>query len=276
MLKFLPNMHACQIGIAHQAFGPNNTVVQGEVSSLLAIAEATTVIQRGWADVMIAGGGGTSINPTRCVYLSVDNLSRRAEDPAGACRPFDADRDGKVLGEGAAAFVLEERAHAVARGAVPLAEITGFGRSFDPQWTRHGGPSTEAIARSIRWALASAACESADVGHVNAHGLATREADQREAAAIRQELGDTPVTAPKSYFGCLSAGSGAVELAASVMALHTGRVPATLNYRHPDSDCPIRVVHGAPLQLDRPVAVALNQSGTGQTAALVLRRAPQA
>ncbi len=272
MLKYLPNMAACHVGIAQDARGPNNSHTLGEVSSLTALAEASHVIQRGQADVMIAGGASSRIHPlTMTRYCSLQ-MSRRGADPAAACRPFDADRDGMVLGEGAAVFVLETHQRAKARGATVYARILACANAFEPSdgtQARRG----DGIRRAIGKALDAAGLKPTDVGHVNAHGLSTTEDDRLEAQAIHEVLGDVPVTAPKSFFGNLGAGSGAVEMAASVLALQHKLVPATLNYERPDPACPIRVIHGAPMPNPKPVALVLNHGHTGQAAAVVLAAA---
>jgi 3-oxoacyl-[acyl-carrier-protein] synthase II len=269
MLKYLPNMAACHISIAHDARGPNNSIVQGGASSLLAIGEAMMVIERGLADAMIAGGSGASVSFNSLPFRGWEQLSKWPGDPAGASRPFDAQRSGIVPGEGSGAFVLESREHADRRGAKILARLASFVSRYEPVRTGQP-PQGTAIRRSIEAALASAKLAVADIGHVNAHGESSIEHDRVEAQAIRGTLGDTPVTALKSYFGDLGAGSGAVEMAASVLALVHGRVPPTLNYETPDPACPIHVVRGAPLTGAKSAAVVLNQSSTGQAAAVVL------
>jgi 3-oxoacyl-[acyl-carrier-protein] synthase II len=269
MLKYLPNMAACHIGITYDARGPNNSITLGEVSSLLAIAEGTSVIERGHADVMIVGGSGNRLNVTGLVYRGDRNLSHRCDRPEAASRPFDAHRDGMVNGEGAAAFVLESAGHARARGAAVLGRVLGCGRAYGEVDNGQAG-ARAALARAITAALRDAGIRPEDVGHVNAHGLSTVEGDRAEAQAIRSTLGDVPVTAPKSFFGNLGAGGGAVELAASLLGFVHDEVPVTLNYEYPDPECPVRVVHGEPLRGARPVAVAINKSSTGQAAAVVI------
>jgi 3-oxoacyl-[acyl-carrier-protein] synthase II len=218
---------------------------------------------------MIAGGQGSRVNLTRIMYRGDTYWSHRNDEPQRACRPFDAQRDGTVIGEGAGAFVLESRRHAESRGANILASVRGFGRSFG-LIPGHHTAGTDGFRRAMEGALVSAGLGPADIGHINAHGSGMIEADRLEAQAIRDCLGDVPVTAPKSYFGCLGAGTGAVEMAASVLAIATGTVPATLNYEFPDPTCPVNVVHGQPRSLDKRTALVLNQSETGQTAAVVL------
>jgi 3-oxoacyl-[acyl-carrier-protein] synthase II len=270
MLKYLPNMAACHISIAHDARGHNNSIVEGGVSSLLAVWEAVSAIERGHADVMMAGGSGSFASFSCLPFRGWEHLSKWQGDPAGAARPFDAGRSGSVVGEGAAVLILEERSRAESRGAKILARVAGFASRFeapgDP-WKKRSG---RAIRQSIEGALASAQMQPGDIGHVNAQGEGTIEQDRLEAQAIRDLLGDVPVTAPKSLFGDLAAGSGAVELVASVLALEHGRVPRTLNYDQPDPACPINVVHGQSWPVEKRTALVLNQAFTGQAAALVI------
>ena len=269
MLKYLPNMPACHIAIAHDVRGPNNSIALAEASSLLAIAQAAQLIQRGGADVVIAGGTGNRLNLTESVYRGDRLHSHRSDDPAAAARPFDALRDGMVCGEGAGAVVLEESGHAQARGARPLARVLGFHSTFAP---RPGGhvDHAEGMRRAIRGSLSAAGVGPDEVAHVNAHGWSVDELDVAEAEAIRTCLSEVPVTAPKSFFGNLGAGSGAVELIASILSLQSAEVPVTLNYEQPDPRCPVRVVHGQPCRTEKSVALALNETLSGQAVAAVL------
>lgn len=269
MLKYLPNMPACHIAIALDGRGPNNSLTLGEVSSLLAVTEATRVIQRGQADRMIAGGTSSRLHAMQCVQRGAPLLSHRHDDPQGASRPFDAGRDGFVSGEGSGAMMLETREAAESRGASILARVLGHGNSFEPQ--RKGEPRTgDAIRRSIRQALAEANMEPTDIGHINAHGMSGVEPDQLEAQAIQDVMGDVPVTAPKSFFGHLGAGGGAVEALVSVLALQHGQVPVTLNYEQQDPECPVNVIRDQPLSDAKGAALLLNQASTGQAAAVVI------
>lgn len=271
MLKYLPNMTACHVGIAYDARGPNNSITHGDVSSLLAIFEAVHVIRRGRADVMIAGGFGARLNITQLQYRGYSNLSHRGDDPAAASRPFDLDRDGMVNGDGAGALVLERRDHAERRGAKVLATIKGMGDSYEARMTSK--PATGiAIHRSITNSLDNAGLKADQIGHVSAYGVSTIHEDPLEAQAIRDTLGDIPVTALKSFFGNLGSGGGAVETVANVLALQHNEVPRTLNYETPDPACPINVIHGQSLVGAKPIAMVLSQAGPGQAAALVLAR----
>ena len=198
-------------------------------------------------------------------------MSQRFQDPQRALRPFDAERDGTVFGEGSAAFVLESRRHAQARGRKPLARVVDYASAFEPP--RKDAPVQGTATRAaIRQLLARTGVTPAEIDHVNANGLGTVAADRAEARAIRAELGDVPVTAPKSFFGNLGAATGAVEMAASVLSFVHGQIPVTLNYDHPDPECPVNVVHGQPRASTKPYALLLNQSATGQAVAVLIAR----
>jgi 3-oxoacyl-[acyl-carrier-protein] synthase II len=263
MLKYLPNMAASHIGIAHGARGPNNSIVLGDVSSLASIIEATTVIQRGLSDVMLAGGSGSRLALAPVMYRGFSHLSQRNDDPPAASRPFDADRDGMVIGEGGGTVVLEARTHAEARGANIIGTVAGYATTHRGQ-----GSMQAAIERTLRGSLLSAGLTQSDIGHVNAHGLSDVSHDTCEASAIRNVLGDTPVTAPKSFFGNLGAAASVLELAASLIAAEADLIPPTLNYEKPDPACDINIVKGQPHPSNGKAVVCLNQTGTGQAVSL--------
>jgi 3-oxoacyl-[acyl-carrier-protein] synthase II len=269
LLKYLPNMTASHIAIAHDARGPNNSIVLGDVSSLLAVGEAANVIRRGMADVMLTGGTSCRLHPTAIVARGEPVLSRPLDDHRRICRPFDRDRDAMLDGEGAAVFVLESREHAERRGARIRGRLLAAVARCEPRRPTRP-PVGAGLRTAIRATLAQAGLTVAELGHVNAHGGGTQAADRLEAAAIAAELGTTPVTAPKSFFGHLGAGGGAVELAASVLGLETGLVPPTLNYETPDPACPVTIVHGAPLAGRPGTALAVNSSSMGQVATVLV------
>jgi 3-oxoacyl-[acyl-carrier-protein] synthase II len=269
MLKYLPNMAACHIGIAHNAQGPNNTIVLGEVSSALALIEAASVIQRDLADVVIVGGTGTRLSMTNLMYRGAVEVSRREEDPQRAARPFDADRDGMVNGEGAGGLVLESLLHARRRGAPVLARLLGWASGF-------GEPGEgnqlrkRAVAEVIEQAIERAGIDRRQVDHVHAQGLSTREDDAVEAQGICRALGEVPVTASSSYYGHLGAAGGAVQLITATLSVEHGVVPATANFSRPDPECPVQVVHGAARSRRAPAVVVVNAARTGQATAVVL------
>lgn len=268
-LKVLPNMIASHVSIAHDARGPNNTIHHAEVSSLLAVMEAVRVIQRGAADAMLAGGASSLMTPLDwACHCALRSLSRRHDSPAEASRPFDADRDGEVMGEGAGIFLLENRTQAEARGAPILARILGCAAACE---TCNGrAVSGSGLQRAIVAAMAEAGLHPRQIGHVNAHGASTIREDQIEAQVLRAAVPGVPVTAPKSFFGNLRAAGGAVEMAASVLSFAGGRVPPTLNYQRPDPQCPVSVIAGRPLTGTVPTALVVNWTAIGQAAAVVL------
>lgn len=275
LLRQLPNMPACHVSIEFDARGPNNTITSRESSALLALSEAIGVIQRGAADCMIVGACSSNIHPVDITKLSLfDSLSRRDADPERACRPFDYERDGAIVGEGAAAFIVESYDHAKRRGAEIYAEILGVGAGCDGAGFDSGHAGT-GLVRAIGSALRQSGINPSQIGHINAHGISTQQDDLVEAHAYHRALGSAaakiPVTALKSYFGNFDAGSGAVELAASLLALKNGTLPRTLNYETPDPRCRINVVHDEPLRLQFPTALSVNRTAMGQSAAAVVR-----
>jgi 3-oxoacyl-[acyl-carrier-protein] synthase II len=270
MLKNLPNMAACHVGIALDARGASNTIVSGEASGLLALIEAARVIQRNQADMMIVGATGTRVGLTGWMYRGDIGLSHRSDNPQAASRPFDADRDGMVNGEGAAAVVLESRAHAERRGAVIRAALAGGGASMAP---RCGvAAQQQAIEQAVHAALESAGWRDDHVGHVNAHGLSDIDADQAEAQAIRTMLGNVPVIGLKSYFGNVGPAGSLLELIGSILSLQHELLPATLNYQTPDPRCPIHVVQGRPIATPASRLLKISFSSTGQTAAVAVEK----
>jgi 3-oxoacyl-[acyl-carrier-protein] synthase II len=266
MLKYLPNMSACHIGISKDARGPNNTIVEGDISALLSIIEAADTVARGHADVMLTGGTGSLLSWVDVCWHGGARMSHNNADPAAACRPFDKNRDGFAMAEGAAVFVLESLAHAEQRGAKILGRILGYGRRAEhiPTGKTISGQS---IAQAIQAALAMGHVTPSEVGHVNAHGLATVEDDAAEAKAIQETLADVPVAALKGFLGNGGASSGAVELAISLMALEKNAVPPTLNCDDPAFDLNMT----STVQFARsPAFIKLNHKYTGQAAALLV------
>jgi len=268
-LTVLPNMAASHVSIALDARGPSNTLHHGDVSGLLAVVEAARILQRGTADVMVAGGTSSQFTPFDWArHWIMGRLSRREEDPAAAMRPFDASRDGEVRGEGAAAVVLETLTHAQARGARILARVLGWASAYCPPPQQ---PTDPGLARAIRTALEHAGLEPSEIGLVSAQGAATVDDDMREAHALAEALPGVPVTAFKSYLGNLGAAAGTVEAALSLLALESGCVPATRNYCQPDPRCPVSVSPAA-RPLGRPGAVLVGRTCAGQSVVAIIAR----
>ena len=275
LLKRLPNMPACHVAIEHDAQGPNNTITCRDASALLALGEAVRVIERGAADAMIVGACSSNIHPVDLTKFNLfESLSHRDDDPEHACRPFDVTRDGTIVGEGAAAFIVERYEHAVAREANIYAEVLGVGAGSDGSGHTNGSDG-RGIARSIQAALRRSNLEPDQIGHINAHGKSTQRDDLVEARGYYWGLGDAtrriPVTALKSYFGHFDGGSGAVELAGSLLSLRNETLPATLNYRIPDPRCRLNVVHDGPQPLRNLTALTVNRTAIGQSAAAIIR-----
>jgi 3-oxoacyl-[acyl-carrier-protein] synthase II len=274
MLKYLPNMPASHIAILNDLRGPNNSLTLREVSSVMAIREAMQTIQRGHADLMVAGSTGTRVHAFKTVHAAqTEQLANPGCHPAEASRPFDANRTGMVVGEGAGAIVLEEFESAQKRGAKIYAELVGSGSSVVVN-SHLQANRAKALANSARAALKEANLPPTELGHINAHGLATKDSDAAEAAAIKEVLGDVasqmPVAAVKSYFGNLGAGSGVVEFVAGVLALANNQLFKTLNYTTPDPECPLNVTKDG----EDPGTSFLKWSTTpqAQAAAVVVRK----
>jgi 3-oxoacyl-[acyl-carrier-protein] synthase II len=247
LLKYLPNMPASHIAIYNDLRGPSNSLTLREAGGHLAVGEACVTIQRGMADIMVAGATGTRVHPMKTVHaLQTEQVALpdgEADNPAGWSRPFDRDRRGMVLGEGAAVLILEELSHAQRRGARIRAELVGH--SANAAVDRGGiGRRRAALGRAVGTALRRGGIDPAAVGHVHAHGLSTSTGDREEAAALGDVFGAAlarvPLVAAKSHFGNLGAGSGLVECIASILACETGELFPLLNYGTPDGDCPIR------------------------------------
>jgi 3-oxoacyl-[acyl-carrier-protein] synthase II len=274
LLKYLPNMPACHIGIHADARGPNNSLTLAESSGNAVLGEALRIIQRGRADLMLSGSCGSRIHPTKCLHAALwDALaSYEDEDPATWSRPFNSSSKGQVVGEGACTFMLEEEEHAKARGADILGSVLGAGSSCVR--SREGEPNHRlAITHAVNKALKDAGISSDDVGHINAHGLGVQAIDRAEADAIKDVFGNraatVPVTAPKSFLGNSGAACGMLEIATSLFGLKNGVVPATINYSPDTTDCGLNVVHGEALSIDNKVFLNVNVTGNGQAAALV-------
>jgi 3-oxoacyl-[acyl-carrier-protein] synthase II len=276
LLKYLPNMPASHFAIFNDLRGPNNSITQREAAANLAVGEAYRTIERGHADLMVAGATGTRVHPMKTIHaLQWEPLAAETPEPGRASRPFDLHRSGMVLGEGAGAIVLEEQSAAERRGATIYGEVLGFGSSA--VLDRRGiGRRGQALANAMRAALRDAGLEPARIGHVHAHGLSSVSADRDEAAAIREVFGDqaqrVPVAAAKSYFGNLGAGSGLVELVASLLALRHEWLFPVLNYEVPDPECPLYVARaGGDLRPGENV-LNINVTPQGQASALIVRR----
>ena len=227
--------------------GPNQACQTACAASSQAIGEAMEIIRGGEADVMVAGGSHSMIHPLGVTgFNRLTALSQRNDSPRTASRPFDATRDGFVIGEGAGLVVLEELEHAKKRGAQIYAELTGYGTTADAYRMTDPHPEGRGAIRAMADALDDANLRPTDIGYINAHGTSTQANDSTETAAIKAVFGEyarkVPISSSKSMLGHLIAAAGVVELVISVMALRKGIVPPTINYQHPDPACDLDYV----------------------------------
>jgi 3-oxoacyl-[acyl-carrier-protein] synthase II len=268
---------SCNIAIEHGVQGPNSTNAMSCASGAMAIGEAMRQIRAGYADVMICGGSESPISQM-CfgAFSLVRAMSTRNDDPQTASRPFDRDRDGFVMGEGAAVLILEEYSRAVARGAPIYGEVAGYSFGNDAHHMTAPRPDGSQAARAMREALADADVSPADVGYINAHGSSTPLNDSTETRAIRSVFGGhadrVQISSTKSYYGHALGASGAIEAAISTLAITNEWLPPTLNLAHPAADCDLDYIPcvGRPSRVD---VVLSNSFGFGGiNAALVLKR----
>ena len=276
LLKYLPNMPASHVAIHNDLRGPSNSITVREASSNLAIAEATTTIRRGSADVIVAGATGSRVQTLRTLHVSLqEQLADRHAEPAGgdptkASRPYDKSRTGIVLGEGAGILVLEEKSAADRRGAHIYGEVLGYGSSAVADLNGVADFKT-ALANSIHGALATSQLDPADVGHIHGHGTGAVRCDREEAQAIREIFGDQiPVTSLKSFMGNLGAGSGAVELIGSLIGLKNKTLIPTLNFESGDPGNELNVVRES-TETENGVVLNLNVTPQGQASAVLVR-----
>ena len=268
---------SCNIAIDFGISGPNSTNAMSCASGTMAIGEAFRMVRDGYADVMLAGGAEAPL-ATLCfgAFALIRAMSTRNDDPTAASRPFDRDRDGFVMGEGAAVLLLEERERALARGARIYAELAGYGTTNDAHHMTAPLPGGAQAARCMRQALADAGATPESVDYVNAHGSSTPLNDPTETAAIRTVFGEhayrIPVSSTKGYYGHALGASGAFEAAISVLALQRGWVPPTLNLENPDPACDLDYVPGRGREAALETVMTNSFGFGGINAALVFRK----
>jgi beta-ketoacyl-acyl-carrier-protein synthase II len=276
----IPDMAAGYIAIYANARGPNYATVSACSSSNHAIGDSLNIIRRGEADVMIAGGAEAGIGEIPVAAFSAMRAlsTKRNDDPTKASRPFDAERDGFVMGDGAGILVLEELEHARARGARIHAEVVGYGATDDASHITLPAPGGRGAVESMRVAIADAGLTTEDVDYINAHGTSTPPNDRSETAAIKTLFGErayrVPVSSTKSMTGHLMGAGGGIEAIASIRAIETGIVPPTINQEHPDPDCDLDYVPNEARELAGGVRVVMSNSFGfgGHNATLVFQR----
>jgi 3-oxoacyl-[acyl-carrier-protein] synthase II len=243
----ISNMAAGQVSIYTGAKGPNSSIVTACATGTNAIGEAFETIRRGDADAMIAGGTEAAITPTACAgFASMKAMSTRNDEPTKASRPFDKERDGFVMGEGAGVVVIESLASAQERGADIYAELVGYGASSDAHHITAPAPGGTGAAQAMDMALDKAGIEPQKVDYINAHGTSTPANDKLETAAIKKTFGDyaydLAVSSTKSMTGHLLGGAGGIEAIASVLSICNDAIPATINYENEDPECDLDYV----------------------------------
>jgi len=269
----MANATAAIVAMHHGFTGPNICVTTACAAGAHAIGEGARLIRDGTVDVVIAGGTEAVVTPVAlAAFGRMGALSGRSDDPAAASRPFDVERDGFVMGEGAGFLVLEEWDHAVGRGATIVAEVAGYGRNCDAHHITAPAPGGAGAAACMQQALDDAGLAPADIGHINAHGTSTPLNDAAEAEAISKIFGEhsLPVTSTKGCTGHLIGAAGAIEAVASVLSMRAGLIPPTANHTKADPTMTIDVVAGAARPLAAAPVVSNSFGFGGHNASLVL------
>ena len=273
----LPDTSAAQVAITYGLRGPNMAIVSACATGTNVVGEAFEMVARGAADAMLAGGSEAGLVPVAIAGFNVMGaLSTRNDDPAGACRPFDADRDGFVVSEGSAILVLESLEHALARGATIHAEMVGYGTSVDANHIAAPLETGDGARQAMQAALNRAGLGPEAVDYLNAHGTGTRLNDVSETRAIKTVLGehayDVAVSSTKSMTGHLLGGAGALEALICVKVLEDGIIPPTINHETPDPDCDLDYVPNEARRAAVKVAMSNSFGFGGHNACVVLRR----
>jgi 3-oxoacyl-[acyl-carrier-protein] synthase II len=273
----IANMAAAYISIIIGARGPNYTIVNACASSTNAVGEAFKLLQRGDADVVVAGGSEAAITPAALAgFCTLKAMSTRNEDPTRASRPFDQDRDGFVLGEGAGVLILETLEHAVEREARVYAEVLGYGCTSDAYHITAPAPDGNGMARAMSLALQDAGMLPVEISYINAHGTSTDLNDKLETMAIKQIFGEhayqVPISSTKSMMGHMLGAAGAVELIVCTLALQQGVIPPTINYETPDADCDLDYVPNIARTAELNAALSSSFGFGGHNATVVMKK----
>jgi 3-oxoacyl-[acyl-carrier-protein] synthase II len=273
----LPNMAAANVSRTFGAFGPSSTITTACAASTQSVGEAVELIKRGAADIMITGGAEAGISQLGLAGFAVMRaLSTRNDDPEGASRPFDADRDGFIPAEGAGILIVESLEHALRRDAQVLAEMVGYGASSDAHHQFQPDDDGAGAARAIKWALADAGVGPHEVDYINAHGTSTPLNDSSETSAIKRVFGDlaykVPISSTKSMIGHALGGAGGMEAVACVQTIRAGVIHPTVNYTTPDPACDLDYVPNEAREMDVRTVLSNSFGFGGQNACLVFAR----
>ena len=278
LTAIIPNMGASRVSIELGTKGPLSSHCTACAASTMAIGDGLDAIRLGRADVMLAGGSEAAITRVGIAgFSALRALSRRNDDPGQASRPFDADRDGFVMGEAGAVVVVEELGHATLRGARIYAELVGYGVSSDAQHLTEPDPTGRSPARAMRMAFADAGVSPDQIDYINAHGTSTPLGDASETRVIKRALGEhiarkVPISSTKGATGHPLGAAGAVEAVFCTLAIHERVVPPTINYETPDPECDLDYVPNEAREADVGVAVSNSSGFGGHNASIVLRR----
>jgi 3-oxoacyl-[acyl-carrier-protein] synthase II len=276
--RLMANAAAAAVSMKFELNGPNYAPTSACATGAHAVGEAFRYLRDGTVDVMVAGGSEAALTPLSVsAFARMGALSRRNDEPERASRPFDANRDGFVFGEGAAVLIMERREVAEARGAPILASISGYGASSDAFHVTQPDPEGKGAALAMRAALADAQANADELDYINAHGTSTPYNDRIETVAIKSVLGNEakriPVSSTKSHTGHMLGAAGAVEAAVCVLAIHRGVIPPTINLEEPDPECDLDYVPEGPREMDVRIALSNSFGFGGQNACLVFRPA---
>ena len=275
--KMMANAASGQVSIAFGLRGPNYCTVSACASGAHAIGEGLNMIRRGQADMVVVGGAEAAVTPLGvAAFHALRVLSQRNDEPTRASRPFDQDRDGFVMGEGAGVLVLEALESAQARDVPILAELTGYGASADAYHLTEPAHGGEGCVRAIAAALEDADVQPSDIQYVNAHGTSTKYNDRTETEALHSSFGDHArrlvISSTKSMIGHTLGAAGAIELAVTILMISCGRVHPTINYETPDSDCDLDYCPNKARDLDIDVALSSSLGFGGHNVALIVRK----
>jgi beta-ketoacyl-acyl-carrier-protein synthase II len=278
-VNMLPDMASGQVAIQFGLRGVNFCVVSACATGTNAVGEAAEIIRRGDAVAMVVGGTEAPVTPLAlAAFHRTGSLSTRNDDPTHASRPFDRDRDGFVVGEGAGGLVLERLDFALERGATPLAEVVGYGNAADAFHVSAPEPEGRGAARSMSRAMAKAGLVPEDIDYVNAHGTGTPLNDRSETRAIKLAMGDhayrVPISSTKSMTGHMLGAAGVVEAVVCVQAMREGLIPPTINYENPDPDCDLDYVPNQARKVAVRTAMSNSFGFGGHNATIILRAYP--
>jgi len=273
----ISNMGAGHISMTFKAKGPNMTVVTACASATNAIGEAFRIIQRDDADIMITGGTEASITPIAIAgFCSMKALSDNNEDPKGASRPFDKNRDGFIMGEGSGILILEDLEHAIKRGARIYGEVVGYGSTADAYHITAPAPDGEGAYKAMKKAVADADINPEKIDYINAHGTSTEMNDKFETMAIKRLMGDyaykVPISSTKSMTGHLLGAAGGIEAIACLMAINEGVIPPTINYNTKDENCDLDYVPNHARKVEVSYAMSNSLGFGGHNASIILKK----